>query len=98
MISEGVDAMPCLLAILILAFPRVAIILLYLFTNFFNGVFDSILIPLIGFIFFPLTLIAYTFLVNIHQPHDATFLVVLFIAVIGDLGLIGGSHRVRSRS
>ena len=45
--------MPCLLAILVLAFPRIAIILLYLLTNFFRGVYDTILIPLLGFIFMP---------------------------------------------
>ena len=90
--------MPCLLAILIAAFPRVAIILLYLFTNFFTGVYASVLLPLLGFLFLPFTLIAYTFLTNMHQPHDITFLVVLFIAVIVDLGLLGGSNRVRRRS
>jgi hypothetical protein len=90
--------MPCLLAILIVAFPRVAIILLYLFTNFFTGVYTSVLLPVLGFLFLPFTLIAYTFLINMHQPHDITFLVVLFIAVIVDLGLLGGSNKVRRRS
>jgi hypothetical protein len=90
--------MPCLLALLIVAFPRIAIVLLYLFTNFFTGVYHTVLLPLLGFIFLPITLIAYTFLINMHQPQDATFLVVLFVAVVLDLGLIGGGHRVRSRS
>ena len=90
--------MPCFLAILIVAFPRIAIVLLYLFTAFFNGVFDSVLLPLLGFFFLPFTLIAYTFLANMHQPHDALFLVVMLVAVIADLGLIGGGNRVRRRS
>ena len=89
--------MPCLLAVLIVAFPRVAIVLLYLFTNFFRGVYDSALLPLLGLLFLPFTLIAYTTLVNMHQPQDVTFLVVLFIAVILDLGLLGGSNKVRQR-
>ena len=90
--------MPCFLAILIVAFPRIAIALLYLFTSFFTGVYNSVLLPLIGFLFLPFTLIAYTFLANMRQPHDTTFLVVLFIAVIVDLGLIGGGNKVRRRS
>ena len=90
--------MPCLLAILIVAFPRIAIVLLYFFTSFFSGVYDTVLLPLLGFLFLPFTLIAYTFLANMHQPHDATFLVVMFIAVIVDLGFIGGGHRVQRRS
>jgi hypothetical protein len=90
--------MPCLLAILILAFPRIAIALLYLFTHFFSGLFDGILIPLLGFLFLPLTLLAYAFMANSHQPHDTVFLVVMFVAVILDLGLIGGGHRLRQRN
>jgi hypothetical protein len=87
--------MPCLLALLVVLFPRIAIILLYLFTDFFRGVYDSLLLPIVGFIFLPFTLLAYTALVRMHQPHDATFLVVLFVAVIVDLGLVGGGNRIR---
>jgi hypothetical protein len=90
--------MPCLLAILILAFPRIAIVLLYLFTHFFSGLFEGIIIPLLGFLFLPLTLLAYALMANSHQPHDTVFLVVMFVAVILDLGLIGGGHRLRQRN
>jgi hypothetical protein len=88
--------MPCLLAILVVAFPRVTIVLLYLFTNFFSHVYQSVLIPILGFIFLPLTLIAYTYLINTHMPlSSVTSLVILFIAIILDLGLIGGASRRR---
>jgi hypothetical protein len=90
--------MPCLLALLIVAFPRIAIVLLYFFTNFFSGIYQTVLLPFLGFLFLPVTLLAYTYLIKIHQPQDAVFLLVLFIAVILDLGLLGGGHRVRSRS
>ena len=87
--------MPCVLAILIAAFPRVAIVLLYLFTNFFSHVYSSLLIPILGFLFLPLTLIAYTYLLNAHIPMNTTSLVILFIAVVLDLGLVGGAARRR---
>jgi hypothetical protein len=87
--------LPCLLALLIVLFPRIAIVLLYLFTNFFQGVFTSVILPVIGFILLPLTLLAYTWMVKIHQPTDTMFLVIMFIAVILDLGLIGGGARRR---
>jgi hypothetical protein len=74
--------MPCLLALLAVAFPRIAIVLLYLFTNFFVGVYHTLLIPILGFIFLPLTLIVYTYLLNSHTP-------------ILDLGLLGPSIRNR---
>lgn len=87
--------MPCLLPLLIVFFPRIAILLLYFFTNFFAHFVNDLLILVAGFIFLPLTLIAYTYLFNIHQPHDTTFLIVMIIAVILDLGLLGGGHYSR---
>jgi hypothetical protein len=83
--------MPCLLALLVVAFPRVAIALLWLFTNFFSGVYHGILIPLLGFIFLPLTLVVYTYILRTYPgPLSLQELIFLFIAVILDLGLVGG--------
>jgi hypothetical protein len=79
--------MPCLLALLAVAFPRVAIVLLWLFTNFFSSI-HGIIIPILGFIFLPLTLIVYAYLLNTHQPMGPIQLVFLFIAVVLDLGLV----------
>ncbi|HEX4773550.1 MAG TPA: hypothetical protein VH351_22150 [Bryobacteraceae bacterium] len=89
--------MPCLLAILAVAFPRVAIILLWLFTNFFTGVYHGIIVPVLGFIFLPLTLIVYTYIQNRHMPLGATQLIFLFLAVVIDLGLMGGGGRYGRR-
>lgn len=89
--------MPCLLGILVLAFPRIGIVLLYLLTDFFRGVYDTVLVPVLGFIFMPVTLVAYTWLTKSNQPVDAFYLVVMFVAVIVDLGFFGGGHKVRNR-
>ena len=89
--------MPCLLALLIVMFPRVGILLLYFFTNFFRGMYDSILLPVLGFLFLPLSLIAYTWLTREQRPVDAFYLVVMFVAVILDLGFIGGGEASRRR-
>ena len=90
--------MPCLLALLAVAFPRVAIVLLWLFTNYFTGVYNNIVIPVLGFLFLPLTLIVYTYIEKSH-PGTLTMqqLIFVFIAVILDLGLIGGGT-LRRRS
>ena len=83
--------MPCLLALLAVAFPRVAIVLLWLFTTFFSVLHNNLVIPLLGFIFLPLTLIVYTYLLRVYGGHiGTTQLVFLFIAAIVDLGLLGG--------
>jgi hypothetical protein len=94
--------MPCLLAILAVAFPRIAIILLWLFTTFFTGLYNNLIIPILGFIFLPLTLIVYTYMVRMHPITQfgqltATELVILFVAVIIDLGLLGGGAAGRGR-
>lgn len=89
--------MPCLLLLLVLLFPRIAVALLYFFTTYFSGVFATALIPFLGFLFLPLTLLAYTYLTKAAQPVDAFYLLVMFVAVIVDLGLLGGGARRRWR-
>lgn len=86
--------MPCLLAILVAAFPRIAIILLYLLTDFFHGLYHSLLVPILGFLFLPLTLLVYTYLLRSHTPLGTTQFVILFVAVILDLGLVHTSRRL----
>jgi hypothetical protein len=90
--------MPCLLALFAVAFPRIAIVLLYLFTNFFTGVYHGIIIPVLGFLFLPLTLIVYTYLQKTQGGVLTTrSLIFLAIAVILDLGLVGGGTYGRRR-
>ena len=52
--------MPCLFALLALAAPRVAIVVLWLFTDWFRGLFETVLWPVLGFFFLPTTLLWYT--------------------------------------
>jgi hypothetical protein len=83
--------MPCIFLLLVLAFPRIAIVLLWFFTTFFAGVYHGLLIPLLGFVFLPLTLLVYTYMVKTYPgPLSLQELVILFIAVILDLGPVGG--------
>ncbi len=83
--------MPCLLALLAVAFPRFAIVILWLFTNFFNGVYHGIIMPVLGFLFLPLTLIVYTYFGGPRTSVNSQELLFLVIAAIIDLGLVGGS-------
>ncbi|MGH8126369.1 MAG: hypothetical protein ACREPK_11055 [Rhodanobacteraceae bacterium] len=52
--------MPCLLAILALGTPRLVVVILWLFTRWFGGIFHIALWPVLGFIFLPTTLLWYT--------------------------------------
>jgi uncharacterized oligopeptide transporter (OPT) family protein len=87
--------MPCLLLLLTLAFPRVAIVLLYFFSDFLERAYHSLIIVVIGFLFLPITTIVYAWVVNSHHPVEGLYLVAVIISVLLDLGLIG--HGARSR-
>lgn len=90
--------MPCLFALMAVAFPRVAIVLLWLLTGFFNGIYQTVIIPLLGFIFLPLTFIVYTYLQRTNPGRMTTQgLVFIFVAVVLDLGLVGGGTASRRR-
>ena len=52
--------MPCLVAVLALITPRLVIVLLWLFSTWFTGLFDTVLWPVLGFLFLPTTLLWYT--------------------------------------
>jgi hypothetical protein len=52
--------MPCLLALLALITPRLVIVLLWLFTTWFRGIFDTVLWPILGFLFAPTTMLWYS--------------------------------------
>ncbi|HET7604177.1 MAG TPA: hypothetical protein VFK36_14225 [Gemmatimonadales bacterium] len=78
--------MPCLLALLALAVPRVVILLLWFLTNWFQGVFSSILWPILGFIFLPTTLLWYTAVQHWFGGHWGLWPVIgIVIALLIDI-------------
>jgi hypothetical protein len=86
--------MPCLLALLALITPRVVIVLLWVLTTWFVGVFDTILWPILGFIFMPATLLWYSAVVNWYGGEWGTMqIIVAVIAVAIDLSPAGGRRR-----
>jgi hypothetical protein len=52
--------MPCLLTIFALATPRLVIIVVWFFTGWFKGIFNTVLWPVLGFFFLPTSLLWYT--------------------------------------
>jgi len=90
--------MPCLLLILVLAFPRIVLLLLFFLSNYLERAYHGLLVPLLGFIFLPLATLAYAWMVNNGQPIAGINLVILIVAVIIDVGgLGGGEYHRRSR-
>ncbi len=87
----------CLVAILALAFPRVVLVLMFLFSNYLERAYHGLLLPLLGFIFLPVTTIVYAWIVNSHEPVAGIYLVILIVAVIIDAGAWGGGGYSRRR-
>ncbi|MFN0165514.1 MAG: hypothetical protein ACKV22_03705 [Bryobacteraceae bacterium] len=90
--------MPCLVLLVILMFPRVALAWMWFFSNYLQRAFHGgLLLPLLGFIFLPLTTIVYAWELNSGMPTEGVNLLWLLIAVIIDLGGIGGGAHRQSR-
>ena len=78
--------MPLLVVIIALLIPRVTIALLYLFTNWFQGIFSNVLFPILGFIFLPTTLLWYSAVQNwFHGEWSVVPVAGIVIALIVDL-------------
>jgi hypothetical protein len=91
--------MPCLLLILVLAFPRIALALLFFFSTYLERAYHGVILPLLGFIFLPITTLAYAWMVNTRQPIEGINLLILVVAIVIDVGgLGGGEYHRRSRS
>ena len=86
--------MPCLLALVALMAPRVVLLVLYFFTTWFQGIFDNLLWPILGFIFLPTTLIWYTAVHNWYGGEWGTVQIVgLVIALILDVSPASGRRK-----
>ena len=90
--------MPLLVGCLALAAPRVAIVLVVLFSHYIGRAYESALWPFLGFLFMPLTTLAYAWAINSRGSAAGIHLVVVVIAVLMDLGVVGGSASQRRRA
>ena len=83
--------MPCLLGCAALLFPRLIIVLTVIFSDYIGQAYQTILWPLLGFIFLPLTTLAYAWAWHYGNGSvNGLGLVAVVIAVFIDLGLLGG--------
>ena len=87
--------MPCLLVLIAFFFPRLVIALLALLTDYMSTAYHSFLWPLLGFFFLPYTTLAYAWAINSHGSVEGVHLAVVIVAVLVDLGVLGGGARAR---
>jgi hypothetical protein len=89
--------MPCLAVIVALFVPRLVLFLVWLLSDYLHRAYDTVLWPLLGFFFMPLTTLAYAWAINSSGQVAGFQFVIVVLAVLVDLGFIGGSGASRRR-
>ena len=88
--------MPCVIVLVLLGLPRVAVLCVWLFSHYFAPpVFAYNILPFLGFLFAPLTTLTYAWARNTYGSVQGVGLAVVVVAVLFDLGLIGAARRRR---
>jgi hypothetical protein len=88
--------MPCLLVLVALLVPRVLILGLWFLTDWFQGMFDSLLWPVLGFVFLPTTLLWYSAVQHWFGGAWEPFTIAgLVMALLIDVSPGGGRRRRR---
>lgn len=84
--------MPCCLMAIAAFFPRAALVIMWL-TGYGGRAFDSMLWPLLGFVFMPFTTCGYAIGMNEAGGIEGWGLALVIVGVILDLGSHGGGAK-----
>ncbi len=82
--------MPCLSALFALFFPRFAIIVVVIFSDYIGAAYQTVFWPLLGFLFMPVTTLAYAWAIHSNGSVSGGYLFVVILAILLDLGILGG--------
>ena len=87
--------MGCLLALVALISPRLALILLWIFSDVLSRAYDSWILPLIGFFLLPWTTLTYAAFWDWGPGREVTGWewILVVVAVVIDLGSFGAARR-----
>ena len=90
--------MGCLFVLIAALSPRLAVLLMWIFTPWVDRAFGPIIWPILGIIFVPLTTLIYVILWNTGGRGVVGWeWVFVILAVVGDLASNGGSAYGRRR-
>jgi hypothetical protein len=87
--------MHCLMGCLALAAPRLALLLVVLFSDYIGRAYETRLWPVLGFFFLPLTTLAYAWAMNSKGSVSGLYLIVVILAVLTDLAMAARARRKR---
>ena len=92
--------MTCLLIVLALGMPRLALFAIVLATDWIGQAYQTIFWPLLGWFFLPYTTLAYL-AARLHHPEQITpaYIVLIIFAIMIDLGSNSSvTHRSKNNS
>jgi hypothetical protein len=87
--------MPCLVAVIAWFAPRLAIVLLVVFSDYLGTAYESRIVPFLGFLFLPVTTLAYAWARHTYGSVEGLGLALVLVALLLDLGIIGRTARRR---
>lgn len=70
---------------------RAVLVVMYL-NGYLASAYETVLWPLLGFLFLPLTTIVYAWIINSHGSVDGLYTVGLTLAVLADLGVLSSAR------
>ncbi len=88
--------MVCLFALLSGIFPRIGLLVLWIFTDEVDQAFDTFVLPLLGLIFLPLTTLVYALLWVPLGGVDGIEWFWVALAFLFDIGALGAGARARN--
>jgi hypothetical protein len=87
----------CVLALLALISPRLALVALWLFGDLLSRAFDSWIVPLAGFFLLPWTTLAYAVMWSSAEKVSGFEWFLVVVAFLFDIGAWGGGQRAQRR-
>jgi hypothetical protein len=85
--------MPCFVILLAFLAPRLAIVVLVVIGDDLGRAYESTVWPVLGFVFAPLTTLAYAWSINTRGAVTGLGLLIVVLAVLADMGLIGTTRK-----
>lgn len=90
--------MGCLLGCIALLMPRILMVFIYLLTDWFGRAYQTVIWPLLGFLFMPYTTLAYmAAMLNNDHVLSGWWMALFIVAILVDVGHWGGSGRAVRR-
>ena len=89
--------MGCFIFLFALISPRLAIILTWLFSGVMERAYDGWIVPILGFLFLPWTMLAYAWMYDSGRAVRGIEWFIVALAFLFDLGSHLGGGRMRRR-